>query len=404
MDAAQDAAAVCTACDAALGDAAPGDAAAGDAGVVDPFTVGLWRIAAWSDRLTVTQDLNSVSSETLGAPYSGNRRQQWRFEVVDGGYKLRLESTGECLLARSLITLGSCASANALWEVVQLRARTEERPALYNLRASTGACLTPNGTGAPQLSFCDAAAARVYLEPVGYGERSYPAEYEVRALLLVKPTTDVPGFASGTIAEDIVDAAQTSFEQHVARWMQLMTDGRVQWTAESIVSEEPIASLTESGGNWLPAAVNLPDDVLSYVPRGYYDTVTVFFTSGNQPGGWGWGPGSSRESNYTLWVTVNGGTTPAAEWVSWQHEPTEVFLHEPIHGYDSRYDALGLPLPEGYLHGAEINGYAREEDGWKPWYRDYWLGTVIAADDTYRGLGPRLFRLATPRQLALVEL
>jgi len=243
----------------------------------------------------------------------------------------------------------------------------------------------------------------MYIEAVGYGERSQPAEYEVRSLLIVKPVTDIAGTTYATIPQDIVEAAQTSYVEHVAKWFQRMTDGRVVWAAEAVVSPSPLTSLTESGGNWLPAAENLQADVASFVPRGKYDTVTVFFNAGSLPGGWGWGPGSSPASNYTLWATVHGGTTPATEWTSWNNEPTEVFIHEPMHGFDSLFDQLGLLLPDDYLHGAELNNYSREDDGWMPWYRDYWLGTVIASDDTYRGFGPRMFRMSKPRDYALSQ-
>jgi hypothetical protein len=50
-----------------------------------------------------------------------------------------------------------------------------------------------------------------------------------------------------------------------------------------------------------------------------------------------------------------------------------------------------------------LNLYAAEGDGWKPWYRDYWLGTVIASDDTYRGYGSRAFRLPAPRTEAVIH-
>jgi hypothetical protein len=179
--------------------------------------------------------------------------------------------------------------------------------------------------------------------------------------------------------------------------------GRVVWKAETVISPDPLSSLTEGGGNYLPAATNMLTDVARYIPRGKYDTVAVFFNAGNVSGGWGWGPGMSVESNYSLWVTVHGGKTPAAQWISGANEPTEVFIHEPMHGYDAHFDRFGLPLPEGYLHGAETNKYGNESNGWAPWYRDYWLGTVIAADDTYRGYGPRMFRMMTVRDYALTQ-
>lgn len=101
-----------------------------------------------------------------------------------------------------------------------------------------------------------------------------------------------------------------------------------------------------------------------------------------------------------MWVTVNGGATPAADWLSWENEPMEVWVHEPMHGLDGYFDKLGVPLPVGYLHGAELNHYARHQHGWIPWYRDILRGRVIDAEGRYRGYGPRAFKLGPPRLAA----
>jgi hypothetical protein len=240
----------------------------------------------------------------------------------------------------------------------------------------------------------------MYIEPTGYGERNYPVEYQVKALLIIKRVTDHPE-SHATISDDAIAAIKTSFEEHVAVWFERMTDGRVRWVGKVEVSPDPLTSFTVAGGNYLPAADNVQADVERYIESGQYDTAGVLFHSGQLPGGWGWGPGRSEASKQTLWITVNGGSVAAAEWTSWRHEPLEVFVHEPMHGYDSHFDVFGLPLPYGYLHGAELNQYARESDGYMPWYRDYWLGQIIAADDTYRGYGPRMFRMLSPSEYAL---
>lgn len=156
----------------------------------------------------------------------------------------------------------------------------------------------------------------------------------------------------------------------------------------------------------MPAASHLQDDVRTHVPRGVYDTVQVYFTPGDSvTGGWGWGPGKNYFSNYSLWTTINGKYQSASQWYSsnTNSKPLEVFIHEPTHGYDSYAQTLGIPLPSGLLHGTGSNEYSvnsNSNTSWLHWLRDYWLGTVIAADDTYRGYGPKLFRRLKPKDWA----
>lgn len=362
---------------------------------------GLWRLVNRETRMTLTRD--PISGVLLEAGYSGNIKQQWRIKkLAEDRIQFKLESSGECLTPLTIKGLTACENASGFWAFELLRSRSEDRPAIYRLRSLYGGCLVANTANGVAMGSCD-DHARWYLEPVGYDERSKPVEYEVRSLLLIKEFTNVAGLAPVRIAADIMAAASTSYERDVALWFKRMTDGRVVWKAETVISPNPITSFSVDSNVYLPAAVNVQDDVQRYVPIGKYDTATLFFTPGNVSGGWGWGPGSSKESHYTLWATVNGGTTPAAQWISGENEPTEVFIHEPMHGFDAHFDRFGLPLPEGYLHGAETNKYTHETDGWMPWYRDYWLGTVIASDDTYRGYGPRMFRQQTVRSFAAAK-
>ncbi|WP_437571619.1 hypothetical protein [Sorangium sp. So ce542] len=372
----------------------------------DELEIGLWRLMSRADRGTLSRD--AITGQLVGADYSGDDHQHWRLVGLGASkYQFFHEETGQCLVASSGATvLGGCSGSAAEWTVETLRARTVERPALHRLRSSGNSCAVPNGGAQPTLGTCD-DSARWYLEPVGFGERLASVEFDFHGLLLVKPNTNVPGVTQGSLSTSVVDAVQVAFEERVAYWMDLITDGRVAWHGSSVVSNDPITSLSGSGNdNYLPAAVHLQQDVQSFVPRGEYDTVQVFFTPGDsKPGGWGWGPGSNYESNYTMWTTVNGKNTFASAWLSTVNsEPAEVFIHEPMHGLDGFYEELGVPLPEGVLHGTEANRYAKSKipgRSWVHWYRDYWLGTVIASDDTYRGFGPRAFAQITPRDYAL---
>ncbi|WP_437834200.1 hypothetical protein [Sorangium sp. So ce1153] len=371
----------------------------------DDFEIGLWRLMSRADRSTLSRDF--INGQLVGNDYSGDDHQHWRLNSVGTDrYQFIHEETGQCLTASSsTAVLGSCSGSAAEWTVDTLRARTEDRPALYHLRSSGNNCAIPNGSAQPTLGTCN-DDARWYLEPVGFGERLESTQFDFHGLLLVKPQTNVPGVTQGSLPSSVVDAAQIAFEDRLAYWMDLITDGRVAWHGSSVVSNDPITSLSIEGGNYLPAAVHLQQDVQNFVPRGEYDTVQVFFTPGDsKPGGGGWGPGSSYASNYTLWTTINGKNTVASQWTSTtDSEPLELFIHEPMHGLDGFYDELGIPLPDGGLHGSESSHYAKSDipnRSFLHWYRDYWLGTVIAADDTYRGFGPRAFREITPRDYAL---
>jgi len=413
----------------------------------EAFTVGLWRLASRIDRTTLGR--GGATNNLISNDYVSQTHQQWR--LVNRGsnnYDFKLESSQTCLSRVSNApALAPCNTANSSWALELLRARSVDRPAIYRLKSPQNTCLIPPATAfvQPTIGSCTTTDARWYLESVGYDERSAASQYEVKGLLIVKPTTGVVDLAhgvnaQGTIAQSIVEASQTSFKNGVKSWLERITDGRVTWTGASVVANEPIrsfyydtysntwwqnpitgqsmvwnftaerfeaapAGFNPAGYEWtnfLPAAANLPNDVQRFVPRGAYDTVQVLFKGGTVPGGWGWGPGLSIKSNYALWTTVNGGDTSASEWLSSNSEPTEVFIHEMMHGFDAHFDQFGLPLPEGYLHGTELNRYGGNA-GWVHWYRDYWLGTVIASDDTYRGYGPRMFSKQTVRQYALAQ-
>lgn len=413
----------------------------------EAFNIGLWRLVSRMDRTTLSKSL-------FGTDYVSQPHQHWR--LINRGsntYDLQLEATQTCLARIDRIAaiaaagLADCNTANSSWVLEMLRKRSVDRPAIYRLKSPQNTCLIPptNPFAKATIGSCTTTNTRWYLEAVGYGERPAPSQYEVKGLLIVKPITGVvdPAHglqAQGTVAQSIVEASQISFKTGVKSWLERITDGRVTWVASSVVANEPIRSFSYDTysntwwqnpvtrqnmvwnftaerfeaapsdfnsvnyqwTNFLPAAVNLPNDVQRFVPRGAYDTVQVLFTGGTVPGGWGWGPGRSPQSNYALWTTINGGQTSASEWLSSNSEPTEVFIHEMMHGFDTHFDQQGLPLPEGYLHGTGANRYGGNS-GWTHWYRDYWLGTVIASDDTYRGYGPRMFSKQTLRQYALAQ-
>ncbi len=403
----------------------------------EAFTTGLWRLVSRTDRTTLGRDGNSsgfVTADYLSLPH-----QQWRLASRgNGSYDLKLESTQTCLSrVNNAAALASCGTASSSWKFELLRARSVDRPAIYRFRSPQNTCLRPpvSPSTEPTVAACN-TNARWYLETAGYGERTAPTEFQVSGLLIVKPVTNmtVPQHnivAQGTVPQSIVEASQEAFKNRVRYWLERITDGRVTWTGDSVVAHEPIRSMDYAtgpnlwwrnyvtgqymlwntsiqsfepvpsvvGGSeiaFLPFPAHIPNDVQRFVPKGVYDSVQVFFEGGTVPGGWGyspWGAAFSPQSNYTTWTTIHGGKTPAEQWLSFTtSEPTQVFIHEMMHGLDDYYDSLGVLLPEEYTHGAEVNRYA-SSDGWIHFYRDYWLGTVIGSDDIYRGFGPRMFSL-----------
>jgi hypothetical protein len=376
----------------------PGEAAC--PAMIGELAVGPWRLVSRSDLSTLT-----VAGATLrGAPYGALPSQQFRLKSTDTGqHTLAVESTKECLTSvEDKVVVGPCTSHDALFTLEMLRVRTDDIPAVYRLHDQASRCVRPGEVNGPTLGACD-EAAHLHIEAVGWGERTGLEEYDLKALLIVKAETDVADpLSQATISPDIVEAAQTSYVDRMGTWMERMTDGRVKWNAEAVVSPDPLSSFTFEGGNYLPAAANVQEDVQRYLPIGKYDTAAVFFTSGAVPGGWVWGPGSSAASNYTLWVTINGGTTPAEQWTSWETEPTEAFIHGTMLDLDGFFSRFQVTLPDGGLQSPDAHHYARSAlFGWLPWYRDYLLARVIESDGTYRGYGPRAFRLGTPRADAL---
>ena len=272
----------------------------------DPYESGLWRIAATESRLTTGW---SGNGRFLAAGYSGHPDQQWRLKAQGTRtYQLVLESRGQCMSnTGAAVSLVNCGDANTQWTLETLRARTDERPALHRLHRGEQGCLRLEDPTAAAIGACG-TEANLYVEPVGYGERAHEAEFELRGLLLIKPSTDVavPRMI-GTIPADTIAAIQIAYRDHLAVWFDRLTDGRIRWVGDSVVASPMTAATTEGEGR-LPAAATMPDDVSRFLPLGRYDTAAVFFTAGVDErgaavnGGWGWGPGISAASNYTMWV------------------------------------------------------------------------------------------------------
>jgi len=237
------------------------------------------------------------------------------------------------------------------------------------------------------------------------------AEYDVHGLLLIKKNTDVPGLTQGSISASAIANLKLSYEQHLPVWVSRITDGRVNYISSVVESSTPLTHFHTDGTHHLPSSDVMQEDVNQLITRGAYDVVQVAFTTGNNTsmtGGWGWGPGADVYSKNTLWTTVNAtsGFNFYNGDVTSQSEPTELFIHEPMHGFDSyQKDTIGsYGLPSGLLHGTEDNGYSVNPNSgtsYLHWYRDYWLGTIVGVNGYYKGFGPRLFNNLKVKDWAL---
>jgi len=365
----------------------------------DPWQVGMYRFASAVDRRT----LSVQSGAVYGGEHTGGRNQQWRFRLDSGtgpGYFVSVEGTRQCLLASGTTAyLGACTASSTRWNPGQIRGRYESMPGVFRLTLTGGnQCLRPAGTGRATLGACD-TGADLYMEPAGYGERLQAAEYQIRALMIVKRRTNVPGTSRvGEIPDAVVRGASLSFRETTAEFMRRITDGRVEWIGDVVESPSTLTSLQGAGGNWIPHPDDVRADIVQFAPAGRYDFVTILYTPVINDQGWGWDPGTSRNSNYAGYITVNAmnGPTTVVGWNSFVPEPTEVFIHEPMHALDGFFGKLGVPVP-GLHSGTDYLYGAQADEGWSPWYRDYYLGRVIGADGKYSGFGPRAFRLGNIR-------
>lgn len=300
----------------------------------------LWRIVSRGSFKTLS--LNGGSF--LYSDYFANANQHWRFlPQSGGGYYVRNELNQQCL--NSAASWVVCGNPDSKWFFEVIREKTENHPAIYFLKNNQGSCLSQSLlSGSILVGDCN-KLARWYVEPVGFNERNFPQEYEIKSLLIVKPTTNIENVSMGSLSASLIDVVRHSYEVNMPAYFLSMTDGRVKFEGNTIVSHEPIRSLSIHGGcpNWhIPMAQNIPNDVQRYVKQGDYDEVQVFFNSGSLNGGGGCGPGRTVSSNYAMWTTVNGHNVELSDWLdpSKVRSKTEIFIHEPIHGYDDYHESM----------------------------------------------------------------
>lgn len=235
---------------------------------------------------------------------------------------------------------------------------------------------------------------------------------EWRVLLIIKPETrvtvpDNPAIHTKLPADNIA-AVSRAFTEHTPAFVSELTDGRLKWNPDVVVSPRPVTTVSPMGNNtfWLSPA-DVKEDIQQYAPLGKYDGVLCYWRAVNDAGkslnvGFGWSIGPNEGANFAGFSSVH--YAPTGSWGR-DSEVTEVFLHEWEHQIEAFYSGKGIKLPKGGLHVDASYGYKHHPTRfWKPWYRDFLTGNVLEPDGTRTGLGEKAWSLGTIREDQLVYL
>lgn len=164
--------------------------------------------------------------------------------------------------------------------------------------------------------------------------------------------------------------------------VEKLTDGRVTVSAQTLIIDEPLASLTEEEGKtFWPSPNDTRQQLDDHAPVGRFDSVFIFWPQSDPVTGrkiscrgWGLGMGPSEWSNGATYAVV-------ANAPSWAWEipvQGEVWLHEWLHGVCSIFKENGCDLPEYDADGGGSHGYEQDrETGWTAFYRDLMNGQVL---------------------------
>jgi hypothetical protein len=233
---------------------------------------------------------------------------------------------------------------------------------------------------------------------------------EFRLLLIVKPKGDIraEGFPEVKYAMSKADiaAVKTAFSEFTPAFVKSLSRGRIAWKAETVVSATPLTKVAKLGdGTWVsPDCVQ--EDLDKYVPLGKYDGVLVYWkgtddrTRRDLKGGFGWTHGAGDGHGGVGYSCVN--FVPARD-LGRESEWTEVFLHEWLHQLEAFYEARGVKLPRGGLHGNENYGF-RHKNGWKHWYEAFINAELTEKDGSRVGLGEAAWRRGTFRDEQAIRL
>lgn len=248
--------------------------------------------------------------------------------------------------------------------------------------------------------------------PMQVSAADKPNPLEWRVLLVIKTESDVKIAGQPAVKtrlpDDNIAAVRRAFIQHTPTFVSELSEGRLKWKPDVVVSPRAVTTVSPMGNNtyWLSPA-DVKEDIQQYAPLGKYDGVFFYWKAVNPDGkglnvGFGWSIGPNEGANFAGFSSVHHGPTD-----SWgrNSETTEVFLHEWQHQLEAFYGGNGIKLPKGGLHVDASYGYKHHPTQfWKPWYHDFLTGDVIEPDGSRTGLGEKAWKLGTIREAQLVYL
>jgi hypothetical protein len=217
-----------------------------------------------------------------------------------------------------------------------------------------------------------------------------------RTLLIVKRFTDVE-HEGRRIRERMrtkdISSASHAFKSYTPYWIKRLTNGRIRWEADVVVSDIPLTSVSPAPKGFWVTPGDVKEDIKKYVPVGKYDSIFIYWKPGEISGGFGWAIGPTPAARYCGYTCV--AFMEPEHWKR-KNETTEVFIHEWLHQLEAFYGARGVQLPKGKLHGAQNYGF-KGKNGWKDWYKAFMNGTIKEHDKTFSGLGENAWKHGTIR-------
>jgi hypothetical protein len=224
-----------------------------------------------------------------------------------------------------------------------------------------------------------------------------------KALLLAYPRMDVrvgSGWFSRErfvheLPETELRDALDSFRAFPALAEEL-SNGEATVTAEIVVVEEPLRSVTSTGDQrYWPAPEDTREGLDRHAVAGRFDSLFVFWPNTNfQNGtsvpctGWGLGSGPRKGTHGATYAVVGN----AQSW-AWKIPIVgEVWLHEWLHGVCDIFSRRGWAMPQYDADGGGSHGYVQSPTtGWTSFYRDLMTGQVLE-DGISRGITAEAWR------------
>ena len=218
-----------------------------------------------------------------------------------------------------------------------------------------------------------------------------------RTLLIIKRFSEID-HEGRTIKERMrtkdISAVSQAFKNYTPYWISRLTDGRIQWDADVVVSDIPLTTVSPSPTGYWVSPSDVREDIQRYVKLGAYDGVFIYWKPGEINGGFGWAIGPTEGVRYCGYTCV--AFMEPEQWTR-KNEITEVFIHEWLHQLEGFYGQRRLRLPRGGLHGADNYGF-KHDNGWKDWYKAFLNGTIPEENKQFSGLGEAAWKYGTIRE------